>query len=86
MIEAERKGPKTLYLKPGRGPSKPKIKRWSHQDELEALRGRKIMIFDGERHVAYTLLEADQFALKVEAVDKQVVILWKHALKSVRAI
>lgn len=71
-------------------PRKPllsKPKQWSHQDDLRALKGKRVAltlvngnIFSG------VLLEADQFTIKLLADDtKSVVTYYKHILASFSA-
>ena len=61
-----------------------KSKRWSHQDELDALKGKVVLVYplDGGTYEG-TLVEADQFAIKVLTPNHGVGIVWKHALRSV---
>jgi hypothetical protein len=52
-----------------RKPFKPKPpKKWSHQDQLESLKGKEIMvcIFGPENPIRGVLLEADQFTIQLE--------------------
>jgi hypothetical protein len=52
-----------------RKPFKPKApKKWSHQDQLESLKGKPIQfhIAGGEIGIMGVLLEADQFTIQVE--------------------
>ena len=67
----------------------PKPKKWSHQDELEALKGSRIEIrFVGFMNWdPYILVDADAFTLKLTAVtgDKSVLTYYKHALIGFRA-
>lgn len=71
-----------------RKPFKPKP--WSHQDDLRALKGKTIdIVFLGGREaIKGTLLDSDQFALKVEiqVLDKQSVLtVYKHDMRYFRA-
>lgn len=59
-------------------------KRWSHQDELTALKGKPVLLSlarsvaghrAGQRVV---VLEADQFALKVQLDDGRALVVFKH--------
>jgi hypothetical protein len=61
---------------------KPKLKpkgppRWSHQRELDGLRGQKVSIFllSGDVFRNVTVLEADQFTIKIEGN-----VIFKHAI------
>jgi hypothetical protein len=61
--------------------------RWSHQDELSALRGREFaysLKSDPLEFYAAKLIDADQFSLKIEIHDgivgAKVVTLFKHVL------
>ena len=64
----------------------PKPKRWSHQDDLDALVGKRIgIITTGEGHEIGRLVAADQFALKL-AIEGQSsltspTIVFKHAIR-----
>jgi small nuclear ribonucleoprotein (snRNP)-like protein len=51
----------------GLRPRKPKEKRWSHQDDLEALKGKGIILNlnDGSSYTGI-LIDADQFTLKIQ--------------------
>lgn len=66
-----------------RRPNRPKP--WSHQDELKALRGKRVCItfLDDDAEV-YDLLEADPFALRLRRLDDQsTFIVWKHGVLSI---
>ncbi len=70
---------------------KPKVKRWSHQDELDALKGRMVaLLFEDEGEAEVTLIEADQFAIKVSAIDddgqQSTLIYFKHTIAGFRAV
>lgn len=60
----------------------PKPKRWSHQDDLDALKGKKLIIgVLDEGPKEGVLLEADQFTLKLKAVGAvSAVVYYKSAL------
>lgn len=83
-MHSTQRHPGTLGLSPRR-PMKPKP--WSHQDELLAMRGKRvrlsfrdvgaIVVMDG------LLLEADQFALKMLLDDQSTLIVWKHDLGAI---
>lgn len=64
--QRSREKQKMSDFRPRNKPAKPK--RWSHQDDLEGLRGQRIEINlnDGTSYNG-TLLEADQFTLKIQA-------------------
>jgi len=70
--------------------SKPKgPPRWSHQRELEALKGQQIeiaMLGGDDDDMEVTLLEADQFTLKVRDDEGTVAVFFKHALVGYRKI
>ena len=55
--------------------------RWSHQRELEGMKGQQIRIAPlGDDDMEVTLLEADQFTLKVRDDEGTTLTLFKHAL------
>lgn len=74
-----------------RKPFKPKP--WSHQRELEALRGKTVemKVVDFQGFMTGTLLEADQFALKlrlhtVGSEYQPELIIYKSSIRSFRAV
>ena len=76
--------PLTIERKGERAPYKPKP--WSHQNELQAARGKPINLhfLDGSKG-AFVLVEADAFALRVCAPGSQSALTyWKHALLGYR--
>lgn len=78
--------PKDAHRKP-----KPKPKAWSHQNDLTAAKGKQIQIHTHEGMVNGTLLDADQFTIKVRTTlndgdylaaqkDQSIVTYFKSAL------
>lgn len=63
---------------------KSRQKRWSHQDELEALKGKRLRITTADGHFFFgTLVEADQFTIKVDRTDGlKPVVVFKSGLTS----
>lgn len=60
---------------------KNKAKRWSHQDELNTLKGRNVQILAFGTWNEGLLVEADQFALKIQLTGRQsTVTYFKHAI------
>jgi hypothetical protein len=65
---------------------KPKIKRWSHQDDLQDLVGKTIYVrfIDGEAYEG-VLLNADQYVLKIQLPGVQFpVVVYKSSLTDYR--
>lgn len=67
-------------------PRPPKPKGWSHQQDLEALKGQMVILGDREGNLSdpVLLVEADQFALKVQEAGK-VHVIFKHCIGGFRA-
>lgn len=67
-----------------RKPFKPKP--WSHQRELESLKGKMIYVLQNDGNgITAVLLEADQFCLKLEIRNgayTSVLTVFKHDLRS----
>jgi hypothetical protein len=67
-----------------------KPKPWSHQGDLTAAKGKRVEIFfNPDDALAGILLEADQFALKLEVVNsdgtyKSVLTVFKHSIRFFR--
>lgn len=63
---------------------KPKApKSWSHEDELQAHKGKRIIVVNGDGDDAeFTLLEADRFTLKIyHEVTQSTLTVYKHAIR-----
>lgn len=59
---------------------KAKPPRWSHQRELEALRGRQVVLVGPDRNCYVgTLVAADQFTIKVRRGD-ETMTWFKHSI------
>ena len=75
---------------PAKKPKKFKPKRWSHQDELTALKGTKITVcftrlIGTSSYTQGVLLEADQFTLKIDRGPyNSPEIVFKHTIHSFR--
>lgn len=76
-----------------RRPFKPKPpKRWSHQDDLTAAKGKRIEIMFGvEDGIAGEVLDADQFAIKIQVSNsdnsiKSVLTVFKHDIRFFRVV
>jgi hypothetical protein len=71
-----------------RKPFKPK--RWSHQQDLEKLKGKKVdLVYPNGEWVRGVLLEADQFTLRVDIGSENhqsVLTVFKHSLRSYSAV
>lgn len=67
--------------------SAPRVKKWSHQDDLEALVGKQILLTDrnGDESKPILLLAADQFSIKVEDSKKTALVILKHGIVAFRA-
>lgn len=66
----------------GFAPKKSKPAGWSHQHDLAALRGKKVLLslIDGEQ-IQGELLEADQFTLKMKTRGAdRIIVIYKSAL------
>jgi hypothetical protein len=66
-----------------------KPKRWSHQDELNTLKGRKLSLKVFGKWTKVTLIEADQFSVKVQNIDdhqQSSVTYFKHAIDAYAAV
>lgn len=68
----------------------PKPKRWSHQDDLDALIGKRVVVVAIEGgHSFGVLLAADQFTLKLDLEGQSLVtshyVVFKSALSSFAA-
>jgi hypothetical protein len=64
--------------------------RWSHQNELDTLRGRNVVLSVAGGSVTGMLVEADQFAIKISGeflhTGKQSTMTYfKHSIESFRA-
>jgi hypothetical protein len=76
---------KIITLKGGAKPGRPKS--WSHDDDLAAHKGQKIIVsfLDGAESY-YTLVDADRFALKLrhpqEDGAQSTVTVYKHAISA----
>ncbi len=69
--------------RPGVRPNKPfKAPSWSHQRELSDLKGKKVhvLVNGAETRVHVTILEVDQFTLKVRHEEGATAILFKHSI------
>lgn len=66
----------------------PKLKSWTHQDDLKALKGKEVTLVALDRTEIFgLLLEADQFTIKIlETASQSVVTYFKHTLASFRAV
>jgi sRNA-binding regulator protein Hfq len=59
----------------------PRPKRWSHQDELDALKGKAIrIVYTNGDETKAVLIEADQFALKVQIEGEKPSVVFKHSI------
>ncbi len=72
-------------------PNRPKLGKprpWTHQDDLKALKGKKVTLLFADDSVASgTLLDADQFTFKIFSDTAQsVVTYFKHSLAGYRAV
>ena len=67
--------------------SAPKVKKWSHQDELESLKGKTIKLgflqTGGKQE--FLLVEADQFTVKVTH-EGETYVFFKHNLTGYQVI
>lgn len=58
-----------------------KAPKWSHQQELDALKGKHIgLLFTDDERTNGKLLEADAFSLKLEHPEQTTVIFFKHVI------
>lgn len=61
-------------------------KRWSHQDDLAAMKGKTVLVQSCNGHDELgTLLEADQFTIKIQRLGNEnaAVILFKSEIRSI---
>lgn len=75
----------------GHRPRPPKVKRWSHQDDLDALVGKTVKLHLHDQGIGETytgvLLAADQFALKIQIEGQDFpVVVYKSALSDFRQV
>jgi len=70
--------PFALEKKGERKPFRPRA--WSHQDDLKHMRGKTIKITmpgsAGDRCVTGTLMESDQFTLKIQRQNDQAILTY----------
>jgi hypothetical protein len=64
-----------------------KAKRWSHQDELEALKGQEVSLFFAHRvddmdYVTGMLVNADQYTIQLALGSQSLVTYFKSDLRS----
>ena len=87
-FQAETKRPVLVHKSNDRNKFKPKP--WSHQQDLAALRGKKIRFQMELGEYEGVLVEADQFAIKVRidgaAVEDREEVFFKHAIFSFAGI
>lgn len=78
---------KPPYKSPSR-PARPKVARWSHQRELEGMKGHKIRIhLPDEGWVGGVLVEADQFTIKMQFDPEMTpVIYFKSAIDAFQRV
>lgn len=84
-MHTQQRRPGTLTAR--RPIERPKAKRWSHQDDLDGLKGKPIYLIlnsNNEPPQRFDeLVEADQFAIKVRTGDS-VAVLMKHSFAGFR--
>lgn len=80
----------SVVNKSERQPYKGKSKAWSHQVELTNLKGQQVCLETRDVIVKGTLLEADQFTVKIDVLEEldgpvgcTPTIFFKHAIVSI---
>jgi phage terminase large subunit len=86
MTIAHNKAPAKLTVHRSTDRMKFKPKRWSHQNDLDALKGQNITVTLHTGHkLVVRLLDSDQFTLKVQDLsagqhEQSVLTYFKHAI------
>lgn len=84
----DRNAPRRTTLTINRDKPQHKPRAWNHQDDLKALRGKKIIfrLREDVENLTGVLIDADQFTLKLEYIssatgNKSTLTYFKHALE-----